>query len=56
MGDKSWSSLPNMETSAPVKLQNLLKVSVSSVEKELVPPRVVTVTEEENFLQCLGLR
>ena len=45
-----------METSAPVKLQNLLKVSVSSVEEELVPRRVVTVTEEENFLQSLGLR
>ena len=50
MGDKSQCSLPNMETSAPVKLQNLLKVSVSSVEKELVPGGVVAVTKEENFL------
>ena len=48
--------MPDVETAAPIKLQNLLKVSVSSVEKELVPRRIVTVTEEENFLQCLGLR
>ena len=50
MRDKSQSCLPNMETPAPVILQNLLKVSVSSVEKELVPGGVVAVTEEENFL------
>ena len=51
MGDKSGSLLwPDMETSAPVILQDLLKVSVSSVEEELVPGGVVAVTEEEDFL------
>ena len=51
MGDKSGSLLwPDMETSAPVILQDLLKVSVSSVEEELVPGGIVAVTEEEDFL------
>ena len=39
-----------MEASAPVIFQNFLEVSVSPVEKELVPGGVVSVTEEENFL------
>ena len=50
IGDKSQSSLPDVETAAPVKLQNLLKVSVSSVEEKFVSGGVVAVAEEENFL------
>ena len=42
--------MPDVETAAPIKLQNLLKVSVSSVEEEFVSGWVVAVAEEENFL------